>query len=51
MMLQAYIINGTFLAMIEKLSKRRLKKEIFKFVKSIVLAKNWFVVSKFLKVS
>ena len=33
--------------MIEKRSKRRLKKEIFIFVKSIVLTKNWFVVSNF----
>ena len=32
-----------FLAMIEKQSKHRLKKEIFIFVKSIVLTKNWFV--------
>ena len=29
----------------EKQSKCRLKKEIFVFVKSIVLTKNWFVVS------
>ena len=36
-----------FLAMIEKRSKRRLKKEIFTFVKNIVLTKNWFVVSDF----
>ena len=36
-----------FLPMIEKRSKRRLKKEIFIFVKNIVLTKNWFVVSKF----
>ena len=34
-----------FLAMIEKRSKRRLEKEIFIFVKNIVLTKNWFVVS------
>ena len=36
-----------FLAMIEKRSKRRLEKEIFIFVKNIVLTKNWFVVSNF----
>ena len=36
-----------FLAMIEKWSKRRLKKGVFIFVKSIVLPKNWFVVSNF----
>ena len=36
-----------FLVMIEKRSKRRLKNEIFIFVKSIVLTKNWFVVSNF----
>ena len=36
-----------FLAMIEKRSKCRLKKEIFVFVKSIVLTKNCFVVSNF----
>ena len=36
-----------FLAMIEKKSKRRLKKEIFIIVKNIVLTKNWFVVSNF----
>ena len=33
--------------MIEKRSQRRLKKEIFKIVKYIVLHKNWFVVSNF----
>ena len=36
-----------FLAMIEKRSKLRLKKEIFIFVKNIALTKNWFVVSSF----
>ena len=36
-----------FLAVIEKRSKRRLKKEIFISVKNIVLTKNWFVVSNF----
>ena len=34
-------------AMIEKQLKCRLKKEIFIFVKSVVLTKNWFVVSNF----
>ena len=38
-----------FLAMIEKRSKRTLKKEMFLFVKNIVLTKNWFVVSNFLE--
>ena len=33
--------------MIEKRSKRRLKKEIFVIVKNIVLTKHWFVVSNF----
>ena len=33
-----------FLAMIEKRSKRRLEKEIFIFVKNIVLTKNWLLV-------
>ena len=36
-----------FLAMTEKRSRRRLEKEIFIFVKNIVLTKNWFVVSNF----
>ena len=36
-----------FLAMIEKRSKRRLKKEIFIFAKNIALPKNWCVVSNF----
>ena len=40
-----YIVPS--LAMIEKKSKRRLKKEIFIIVKNIVLNKNWFVVSNF----
>ena len=34
--------------MIEKRSKRRLKKKIFIIVKNIVLTKNWFIVSNFL---
>ena len=34
-----------FLTMIEKRSKHRLIKEIFIFLLSIVLTKNWFVVS------
>ena len=37
----------TSLAMTEKRSKRRLKKEILIIVEIIVLAKNWFVVSNF----
>ena len=37
----------TFLAMIEKLAKRRLKKGIFIFVKSNVVTKNRFGVSNF----
>ena len=37
----------TSLAMIEKRSKRRLKKEIFIIVKNILLTKNWFVFSNF----
>ena len=41
-----YLIDF-FLAKIEKRSKRRLKKEIFIFVKSTVLTKNWVVVSNF----
>ena len=36
-----------FLTMIEKGPKRRLKKEIFIFVKNTVLTENWFVVSNF----
>ena len=36
-----------FFGMIEKGSKRRLKKEIFIIVKNITLTKNWFVVSNF----
>ena len=43
-----YIVpDFIFMAMIQKRSKRRLKKEIFIFVKSIALTKNWFVVSNF----
>ena len=42
-----FLIWLTFQAMIEKRSKHRLKKEIFIFVKNIVLTKNWFVVSDF----
>ena len=37
-------LNWVFLTMIEKRSKRRLKKVC---EKSIVLTKNWFVVSNF----
>ena len=37
----------TSLAMIEKRSKHRLKKEIFIIAKNIVLTKNWFVFSNF----
>ena len=33
--------------MIEKRSKRRLKKEILIIVKNIVVTKNWFVVINF----
>ena len=40
-----FLIWLTSLAMIEKGSKRRLKKEIFIIVKNIVLTKNLFVVS------
>ena len=36
-----------FLAMIEKRSKRTLKKETFIFVKNVALTKNWFVVGNF----
>ena len=36
-----------FLAMIEKRSEHKLKKEKFIFVKHIVLTKNWFLVSIF----
>ena len=36
-----------FLAMIEERSKNRLNKEIFIFVKNIVLTKNQFIVSVF----
>ena len=36
-----------FLTMIEMGSKCRLKKEMFIFVKSIVLTKNWFAVFNF----
>ena len=42
-----FVIWLTSLAMIEKRSKRRLKKEIFIIVKNIVLTKNWFVFSNF----
>ena len=42
-----FLILLTSLAMIEKRSKRRLKKEIFIIVKNIVLTKNWFVFSNF----
>ena len=40
-------LTDFFFAIIEKRSKRRSKKEIFKFVKSTVLTKNGFVVSNF----
>ena len=33
--------------MIEKRSKRRLKKEKFVIVKNIVMTENWFVVGNF----
>ena len=43
-----YIVSTlTSMAMIEKRSKPRLKKEIFIIVKNIVLTKNWFIVSNF----
>ena len=35
----------TFLAMIKMRSERRLKKQLFIFVKTIVLTKNWFAVN------
>ena len=46
-----YIVSDLiyFLAMFEKRSKRRLKKEISIFVKNIVLPKNWFVDSNLLE--
>ena len=37
----------TSLAMIEKRSKSKLKKEIFVVVKNLALTKNWFVISNF----
>ena len=43
-----YIVSTlTSMAMIEKRSKPRLKKEIFIIVKNIVLTKNWLIVSNF----
>ena len=42
-----FLIWLTSLSMIEKRSKRRLKKEIFIIVKNIALTKNWFFVSNF----
>ena len=42
-----FLIWLTSLATIENRSKPRLKKEIFIFVKNIVLTKSWFVVSNF----
>ena len=44
-----FLILLISLAMIEKRSKRRLKKQTFIIVKNIILAKNWFVVSNFWK--
>ena len=44
-----FLIWLTSLAMIEKRSKRRLKKEIFIIVKNIVLTKTWFVFGNFWK--
>ena len=41
------VLDLTSLAIIEKKSKRRLKKEIFIIVKNIVLTKNWFVFTNF----
>ena len=38
-----YIVSD----LIEKISKCRLKKEIFISVKNFVLTRNWFVVSNF----
>ena len=40
-----FLIWLTSLAMIEKSSKGRLKKEIIIILKNIILTKNWFVVS------
>ena len=40
-----FLVSLISLAMIEKRSKRRLKKEKFIIVKNIVLTKNGFVVS------
>ena len=42
-----FLIWLTFVAMIEKRSKRGLKKGILIFVKSIVLIKSWFVTNNF----
>ena len=42
-----FLIWLTSLAMIEKRSKKYLKKEIFIIVKNIVRTKNWFVFSNF----
>ena len=42
-----FLIWLTSLTMIKKISKRRLKKEIFIIVKHFVLSKNWFVASNF----
>ena len=42
-----FLIWMTLSKMIEKRSEHRLKKEIFIFVKNIVLSKNWFVASIF----
>ena len=40
-------LNFFFLAMVVKRSKHGLKKEIFIFIKNIVLTKNWFAVGNF----
>ena len=42
-----FLICFSFLAIIEKRSKRRLKIEIFILAKNIVLPKNWLVVNNF----
>ena len=43
----SFLIWLTFLAMTEKRSQDRLKKEIFIFAKNLVPTKNWFAVSNF----
>ena len=42
-----FLIWSGFLAMIKNRSEHRLKKEIFIFVKNIVLSKKWFIDSIF----